>query len=261
MKLCRFELRNQRGVARSGLYYDERVYETDGQNAIGVHDPGDLVLLPPIGLPPAIRLYEPVSDPLGEVRPGLSFANPARLQGTASEVPVPEWTQELDFEARVVAVLSSTGARIGVEEASGFLLGFTMMVRFVAVDLLQDELSSGQGGARATDIATGVGPFLVTPEELDGLVRDMPSVQYIWPYLISVNGTEVASGTHVSRHSFGELMEHSSLTGPLFAGEMIASEPFPKPMLMDSALGRALLPGDKVEFAVEGLERLVVRAG
>ena len=98
----------------------------------------DVVLLAPVLHPPSVRLFDDQST--------FTFANPAAVAGPGAVVVGP---------VSSLTVLPRLAAVIGAEGAIG---GFTVLAEWRAVD--------GEP-PKDRDFALGLGPVVVTPEELD----------------------------------------------------------------------------------------------
>ena len=255
MKLCRFELTADPGVARSGLYYEGRFYETDGQNATAVHESDAAVLLPPFSTAPSIRVYESIAAGQNEGISGYRFLNPTRIAGSGGAFRIQEEDLYFDLSVRVAAVISTRGAYITPEDAADFFLGYTLLVSLRAPEIIADAERSGLPLGAAEDIAHFVGPVITTPDELEELQTGMQT-RYRFPFRLKVAG-EIIADSHETQGPFIDSLVIASRFGPLVPGELIAGPAFPIPDLSASALGRGLQPGDTVEFEVNRLGRIL----
>ncbi|MCH8980148.1 MAG: fumarylacetoacetate hydrolase family protein, partial [Armatimonadetes bacterium] len=244
---------------RSGVYHDGKVYETDGETAIGIHEPADISMLPPIGVPPSIRLFERFDLPHGE--PGLTYhyLNPTGLYGPNSEVATPEFTQSLDFDVHIVGAVADSAATVDADEAAELVLGYAVQIVFVAADLVEMEQSHNLPPGPSRDFGTVLGPFLTTPEDLTEFTEGSNPANFVWNYTIRVNDVEIQKGSTVADFPFTAMLQFSSRIRPLLPAEILAWPKLEKPALEDSDLGRCLLAGDKVEVAVDGFGTLVAR--
>lgn len=259
MKLCRFELNESPGTARSGVLHDEKMYETDGRNATAAHDLGKLALLPPIGRPPSVRVFDVHRDAVGNPKLSYDFLNPARIIGPAAELPSPEIARDLEIEPRVAMVLKDDGERVETGEAADLVLGYAVMNTFVAPQELAEEESAGLPPGRSKDVAFAIGPWLTTPEDLAEQRAGTTNESFVWSYRIRVNGEEIETGEARPEVSFAEMIHFASQGGPVLAGELLAGPKLPISPLSDSANGHGLLPGDRVDVEVAGLGLLVSR--
>ena len=129
MKLCRFELIGGPPGVRTGIFAD-RVYETQGLSGVGIHEQSKVRILTPTGPLTSIRIPDK-----GDVR----FLSPSGMLGPLGEFHFPSNTRALDLEVRPAVVAKDSGERLSLEEASGIVLGYTILLNFVARDLAEES--------------------------------------------------------------------------------------------------------------------------
>jgi fumarylacetoacetate (FAA) hydrolase len=175
VKLCRFEEPATPGQARSGIVYGGKVYETDGEKAIAVHESGTVRLLAPVGRPPSVRFFwcyeaPPIEGAPLESQLDFVYLNPACLLGPVSVLKKPAFAEGLSFDPCVVVVVAGAGSGVPVESAEELVLGYTLGLSFA------DESMEGAGfgvvrySARKRDMGTAIGPAITTPDEMDEAV-------------------------------------------------------------------------------------------
>lgn len=235
MKLCRFELTYEPGIVRSGIFHDGRVYETDGERAIGVHDPGKVRFLAPIGTPPALRFFDEREG--GE--PTFRYGNPTTVLGPGAEIDAPPGIGDLDIRIRIAGVVASEGEHIDEEEAKEFWLGITLLVEFFAPALLESDPT------RALDLPCVVGALLTTPDEI--------AESKEWPLRITVGEDLVFSGVAQAGLPSPALLRVASRNVPVHAAEVIGAPPLPSASLSQTSLGRGLRPRDRLQVVVESV--------
>jgi 2-keto-4-pentenoate hydratase/2-oxohepta-3-ene-1,7-dioic acid hydratase in catechol pathway len=104
------------------------------------------------------------------------------------------------------------------------------------------------GPAKSKDFASGLGPWLVTADEIGD-----PARLGVSAYL---NGEMVAQARlSDARWSFAEMVSYASGAEPLEAGEVLASGTVGGGSGQER--GRLLEPGDRIECELEGAGRLV----
>ena len=59
-----------------------------------------------------------------------------------------------------------------VEEAEQYIAGYSILNDWSARDVQRREMKVGLGPAKGKDFATGLGPYMVTPDELDHLRKN-----------------------------------------------------------------------------------------
>ncbi len=185
------------------------------------------------------------------------FSNVSEMRGPGEPVWAPVGSVELDYELEIGALIDTpvrdlTPAR--GEEAIG---GYTILNDWSARDLQRDESAVRLGPAKGKDFATTIGPWLVTPDELedarsgDGFDLAMTA---------SVNGVETSRGRWSDIvHGFAELAARASADVRLRPGELLGSGTVGGGCLLEireTTLGRYLEPGDQVTLTVERLGSL-----
>jgi fumarylacetoacetate (FAA) hydrolase len=257
VKLCRFELLATPGEVKSGIVHSGKIYETDGSNPIAVHEAADVRPLPPVGLPPSIRIFRFTDAELAlgpESMPLYSYGNPASLVGASQIVPKLDITAEFDYEPFIAVVIAHQGYGIPVEEADGYILGYTILNGLVMRDIERAEARAGSGPGKSRDYAMAMGPVLTTPEELDDFIVDESHGRKHKLSAVSrVNGVERRRGdVEELPYSFAQLISAASETSTLKAGDIIAAGPLVRP----EEPFRGLESGDELQIAVENLGTL-----
>lgn len=253
MKLVRFELVEAPGRARSGLIYEERVYETDGEKAIGIHELGKVRLFPPVGPVAGFRVFQSVADGLT-----YHYRHPQVL-GPLSEVEMPAEVDGLDFDAHVCAVLQDGGTQIDPTEAKGFVLGYTLALTFRIPSVQEEDRARGGEGTLGLDAGSVLGPYLVTPEDLTEFTLPQDERVLSFGYEIRVNNDTVASGNVHLDPGIDRLLPLASRYSRVYPSEALAWPKLEKPELEFSELGRLLLPSDRVALTVDSLGTLVAK--
>jgi 2-keto-4-pentenoate hydratase/2-oxohepta-3-ene-1,7-dioic acid hydratase in catechol pathway len=181
-------------------------------------------------------------------RPVYYKGNPATLLPPGALVPWPAYTDTLDYELEVACILLSGGRDLSLEAAQQAIAGYTVFCDFSARDIQADEMQVRLGPAKSKDFASGLGPWLVTADEL-GDPSEMEARAYL-------NGELVAhSRLGQARWSFAEMVSYASGGEPLEAGEVLASGTVGGGSGQER--GRFLEPGDRVECELENTGRLV----
>lgn len=244
MKLCRFELIDGSPGVRSGIYAD-RIYETQGLQGVGIHELSKVKILTPTGLLTSASIWQN-----GDV----NFLNPTGMLGPLGDFDFPANTKALSVELRPAVVLRDIGERLEPKEASGLVLGYTILVSFVA----QDLVPSCPGRARNYSLA--LGPFITTPEELEGQIEGSPEdLCYRWKGSLSISGALMGEAMITPDFGFAQALSLASKGNAVTPSDLIATEQLPIPDLSETSLKRYLQPGDTVQATIEPLGTLVVR--
>lgn len=195
----------------------------------------------------ALRRQEPIPEPWYR-RPVYYKGNPATLLAPGAEVPWPAYTDALDYELEVACVLLSGGRDLSVAAAGDAIAGYAVFCDFSARDIQADEMRVRLGPAKSKDFASGLGPWLVTGDEIGD-----PAQLEVSAYL---NGERVARArVGDARWSFAEMVSYASGAEPLAAGEVLASGTVGGGSGQER--GRLLEPGDRIECELQGAGRLV----
>ncbi|MCW2991903.1 MAG: hypothetical protein JWM73_2497 [Solirubrobacterales bacterium] len=219
-------------------------------------------LLAPVPTPPSVRDFFAFEGHVatgwrlrgGEIPPAwydapvFYFSNPASIHGPGQPVHRPAATQRLDFELEVAAVLG----------AGGEIAGFTLFNDWSARDVQRAEMTVGLGPAKGKDFAISLGPWLVTPDELE--LRDG---RLAVEATVTVNGQEITRSDAAEMHwSWDEMIAHAGRDTRLRPGDVLGSGTLNRGCLLElgplaaNGAERYLEPGDVVELAAEGLGTL-----
>ncbi|MGW4456688.1 fumarylacetoacetate hydrolase family protein [Streptomyces albidoflavus] len=122
----------------------------------------------------------------------VHFSNPAAIPGPEDEVSMAPGTSRGDFELEVAAVVGRTGADAHHDRAEGHVAGYVVLCDWSARDLQATETAVGLGPAKAKGTAASLGPWLVTPDELEPRRKGRG---YNLRMTASVNGPPYSGGT------------------------------------------------------------------
>ncbi|HEX4491680.1 MAG TPA: fumarylacetoacetate hydrolase family protein [Acidimicrobiia bacterium] len=227
----------------------------------------DARLRAPIPRPPSVRDFYAFEQHVRTARerrglemepdwyelPVFYFSNPASIVGDGDDVAMPDGTAELDFELEVAAVMGGP-ARIA---------GFTVMNDWSARDIQRREMKLNLGPAKGKDFATTLGPFLVTPDELEDAARDKA---YDLTMTASVNGREYSRASLADIYwSFDEMIAYAARGTTLRAGDVIGSGTCGTGCILELSLVHGvdaypwLQPGDEVSLTVDRLGTITNR--
>lgn len=169
--------------------------------------------------------------------------NPDAVFGHGDIVPWPSYTEKLDYELEVGAVIGRRVHRVGVEEAGACIAGYTIFNDWSARDIQFREMKVGLGPGLGKDFATSLGPTLTTPDAIDITTARMRA---------RVNGEVWSDGTlGAMRFSFAEVISHLSQEQTLHPGDVLGSGTIGRGCGLE--LDRWIVPGDVVELEVEGI--------
>jgi 2-keto-4-pentenoate hydratase/2-oxohepta-3-ene-1,7-dioic acid hydratase in catechol pathway len=183
-------------------------------------------------------------------------ADHTSVSGTETEIVWPSYSNWMDFELEWACVIGRPGRNIRRDNASDHIFGFTILndwsARDVQLPLMDTMLGPGEG--KDFTGSWGLGPCIVTPDELDDPYRLLMTAK--------VNGEEWTRGSTGSmHHRFEDAIVQFSREKSILAGEVIGSGTVLGGCGFE--LGRRLESGDVVELEIEHigvLRNRVVRA-
>jgi 2-keto-4-pentenoate hydratase/2-oxohepta-3-ene-1,7-dioic acid hydratase in catechol pathway len=199
-------------------------------------------------------------DPDWYELPVFYFSNAAAIVGPDEDVVYPPGSTQLDFELEVAAVVGTAGEDLDPEEAESHIAGFTVMNDWSARDIQRREMKLSMGPVKGKDFATSLGPFLVTPDELEPYRHDRA---YDLAMTATVNGTEYSRASLADIYwGFGEMLAYASRGTRVEPGDVIGSGTCGTGCILELALTHGedeypwLQPGDEVVLEVEHLGKL-----
>jgi len=236
-------------------------------------------LLPPLPRPMSVRDFYAFESHVAAARaargkempaawyefPAFYYSNAHASFGPDEVVPIPGYSQALDYELEVACIIGQGGRDIPADRAGAFIFGYTIFNDWSARDRQRREMEIGLGPAKGKDFASSFGPAIVTPDELEDRATGRPGV-YDLEMVARVNGQERSRGNWRDIHySFGEMIAHASDEVFLLPGEVLGSGTVGSGSLLELTGGQGpwLQPGDQVELEVErlGVLRNSVGAG
>ncbi|WIM85870.1 fumarylacetoacetate hydrolase family protein [Candidatus Mycobacterium wuenschmannii] len=198
--------------------------------------------------------------------PAFYFACPTTVLGPYDDAPMAPGSVWQDFELEIAAVIGTAGQDLSVEEAERAIVGYMIFNDWSARDLQQLEGQLAIGQAKGKDSGVTLGPYLVTPDELEPYRRDGKLALDV---VAMVNDDVVGSGsTGQMDWSFAEVISYASRGVRLTPGDVIGSGTVPTCTLVEHLDPQApesfrgwLHDGDVVTLRVEGLgeTRQIVR--
>jgi fumarylacetoacetate (FAA) hydrolase len=246
-------------------------YEPDGEDDDAVLDAAELRFGPPVLAPPSFRdgygfeqhvgmMWRRRGQDIPEAWYRLAvfyFSNVSELRGPDDPVWAPAGSEELDFEIEIGALIDTPVRDLTADRGEEAIGGYTIVNDWSARDLQRDETTVRLGPAKGKDFATSIGPWLVTPDELE----DARSGNgFDLEMTVTVNGTETSRGRWSDIvHGFGKLASRASADVTLRSGELLGSGTVGTGCLLEvkeQTLGRYLLPGDEVALSVDRLGTL-----
>ena len=182
MRLVSYE---RGGAVYAGVVADSRVFEA-GEGGIGaLLRRGGLPAVAPAGDPvplESVRLLPPVPDPSKIVCLGLNYRShaeeagleapvvptffakwPNALAAPGADVPLPAYSQKVDYEAEVAFVIGRRCRDVSETDAMDVVAGYTLLNDLSARDYQFKTPQWGPG--KVFDGSAPCGPALVSPDE------------------------------------------------------------------------------------------------
>ena len=116
--------------------------------------------------------------------------------------------EELDFEIEIAALIDTPARDLQPDRAEDAIGGYTIFNDWSARDLQRDETVLRLGPAKGKDFASSIGPWLVTPDELEDA---RAGHGFDLAMTVTVNGVETSRGRWSDIvHGFAELAARAS---------------------------------------------------
>ena len=157
--------------------------------------------------------------------PVFYFTNHNAIFGEGEIRVEEDHLQKLDFELEVAIVIGKEGRNIPVEEADEYIAGYLIMNDLSARVLQMEEMKLNLGPAKGKDFATSLGPWLVTPDELEQYkIRTEFGNKYDLRMTAKHNSKLISDGNMKDMNwTFAEIIERASYGVRLLPGDVIGS--------------------------------------
>ncbi|MCV2488884.1 fumarylacetoacetate hydrolase family protein [Geodermatophilus sp. YIM 151500] len=238
---------------------------------------GEADLRAPIPSPPSVRdfyafethvrTYREANgqemDPDWYELPVFYFQNPAAIRSARADVPMPPGSAKYDFELEFAAVVGREGANLTPDEAERHIAGYLLFCDWSARDLQAREVRHSLGPVKAKDTATSLGPWLVTPDELE---PRRSGRSFDLEMSASVNGRPYSKGNAADLYwSFGQMISYASRGTRVQSGDVIASGTVGTGCILELSTVHSeaeypwLAPGDEVRLDADLLGSITAR--
>lgn len=157
--------------------------------------------------------------------PVFYFTNHNTIVGEG-DIPVHEdHLHRLDFELEVAIVIGKTGKNVEAKDADKYIFGYAIMNDFSARHLQMEEMKLNLGPAKGKDFATAIGPWLVTPDELENYrTQSVEGNRYDLEMIAKHNGKLISDGNMKSMNwTFEEILERVSYGAEIYPGDVVGS--------------------------------------
>src|SRR5271154_4724848 len=190
--------------------------------------------------------------------PAFYFACPSTVLGPYDDAPMAPGSVWQDFELEIAAVIGTAGKDLSVADAEQSIVGYMIFNDWSARDLQQLEGQRAIGQAKGKDSGVTLGPYLVTPDELEPYRRDG---KLSLDVTALVNDEVIGSGSTAQMDwSFAEIIAYASRGVTLNPGDVFGSGTVPTCTLVEHLDPTApesfrgwLHDGDVVTLLVQGL--------
>ena len=203
--------------------------------------------------------------------PIFYFTNHNAIQGTGEIPCMPDHFHKLDFELEAAIVIGKRGRNVKAEDADQYIAGYMIMNDMSARRLQMEEMLLNLGPAKGKDFSTVIGPWLVTPDELEPYkIQAKPGHignSYNLAMKCWVNGIQVSEGSVGDMDwTFAEIVERCAYGADIFPGDVIGSGTVGTGCFLElNGTGKLnnpnypeqwLQPGDVVNMEIDGLGHL-----
>jgi len=203
--------------------------------------------------------------------PIFYFTNHNAIQGPGAIAAMPDHFKKLDFELESSIVICRKGRNIKAADADNYIGGYMIMNDMSARTLQMEEMLLNLGPAKGKDFSTVIGPWLVTPDELEQYkIPAKPNHagnNYNLKMKCLVNGIQVSEGNMGDMDwTFAEIIERCAYGADILPGDVIGSGTVGTGCFLElNGTGKLNDPnykeqwledGDVVEMEIDGLGHL-----
>ena len=310
MKLITYKIQNseshQIGVVEDNLIYNLNNYFGDislvdmfqvenYQDQIALHICNDdcikhnfeeITILPPIPKPTSFRDAYAFRQHVETSRknrglnmiaefdqfPVFYFSNHNTMFADGEKIKLmPDHFEQLDFELEFAIVIGKGGKNILSKDADQHIAGFCILNDLSSRRLQMEEMKLSLGPAKGKDFANIIGPYLVTPDELEprgintpfGKKYDLSMKCYLNRELLSEGNSKDMNWT------FAEIIERASYGVELYPGDLIGSGTVGSGCLLEINGTKKrenpnykeiwISEGDEIEMQIDGLGKITNR--
>jgi 2-keto-4-pentenoate hydratase/2-oxohepta-3-ene-1,7-dioic acid hydratase in catechol pathway len=173
--------------------------------------------------------------------------------GPEEIIPWPSYSDVLDYELELAAVMARDGKNIKANLAHQYLLGFTILNDISARDIQRKEMMVRLGPSKGKDFCSVIGPVITTIDEFKNSTPNLKMTA-------TINGEQWSLGqSGDARFSFAEMIEFASRDEWLLATDLLGSGTVGTGCGLE--LDRWIQPGDIIELEIEHIGRLRNRVG
>ncbi|POM26716.1 Ureidoglycolate lyase [Actinomadura rubteroloni] len=229
--------------------------------------------LSPIATPPTVRDFYAFEqhvragrasrgrtiDPGWYEMPVFYFSNPYAVLG-CGDVRMTPGTEAFDFELEVAAIVGRPGRDLTPAEAEDHIAGYCVLNDWSGRDVQRREMRQAMGPVKGKDTATGLGPYLVTPDEI---ADRKEGNGHRLEMTCTINGVPYSRALWSDVYwSFAEMIAYASRGTEVRPGDVIGSGTCGTGCILELAQTHGadaypwLKPGDEVAATIEALGTL-----
>jgi 2-keto-4-pentenoate hydratase/2-oxohepta-3-ene-1,7-dioic acid hydratase in catechol pathway len=172
--------------------------------------------------------------------PAYYRPNPENVIGAEDEVQWPSFTEKLDYEFEIAMYVGKRAKNVRASQAEAYIAGFSIFNDVSARDRQSPQMQVGVGPGKGKDFDTSkvLGPYLVTPDEVD--LKNLKCS-------VRINGNEVSRCTSSDMYwSWGDLLEYISQDETIYPGEVFGSGTMGNGCALETE--EWVKPGDTIEL-------------
>jgi fumarylacetoacetate (FAA) hydrolase len=160
--------------------------------------------------------------------PIFYFTNHQAIQGPGAIDCMPDHFEKLDFELEAAVIIGKKGRNFTAAEADSYIAGYCIMNDMSARRLQMEEMLLNLGPAKGKDFSTVIGPWMVTPDELEPFripaKEGHIGANYNLKMTCKVNGVQVSEGNVGDMDwTFAEIIERCAYGVDVYPGDVIGS--------------------------------------
>jgi len=195
---------------------------------------------------------EPVPSEWYEM-PVYYKGNPKSFIGPEEEIMWPIYTDKLDYELELAAIIGKPGKNIHKSQAMDHIFGLTILNDISARDIQKKEMKVRLGPSKGKDFCGVLGPYIVTMDEFEGVEPNLLMQAF-------VNGKKWSEGhSGDGNFTFAQMIEFASHEELIQAGDVIGSGTVGTGCGLE--LDKWIQFGDEIELVVEKIGKLKNKVG
>lgn len=181
-------------------------------------------------LKPVIAGYEKLfRKPFPKLKPSPRYyqypiyymGNHLNIQHDGSVIAIPEYTEQLDYELEIAAVIDKPLKNATLSQAGDAISGFVILNDFSARDIQLDEVKTGFGPMKTKNFASSISRVITPKEDIVGIIDNLQARVFINDELI------VTSSSKGKLYSFEQAIAYASWEEQLHSGELFGSGTLP----------------------------------